>query len=122
MNPELSVALRHSKNESRKEVIKKLFCKEVYADLIGPMATTSIHGNRYALLLSDIKSKYSWIYFLKNKDEVKLKIFDYDQTLRTKGFTLGCLRTDGGGEFINEDLKNYAKGKFELRTSPPQHS
>jgi hypothetical protein len=35
------------------------------------------------------------------------------------GYRLGMVRSDNGTEFVNEKLKNYAKGNFILRTTPP---
>ena len=46
----------------------------VFTDVLGPMPTTSLDGNRYAISFTDSYSRYSVVYFLKSKDECLDKI------------------------------------------------
>nr|GFA35813.1 retrovirus-related Pol polyprotein from transposon TNT 1-94 [Tanacetum cinerariifolium] len=38
-------------------------------DLYGPMRISSINGKRYVLVIVDDYSRYTWVHFLKSKDE-----------------------------------------------------
>lgn len=43
----------------------------LHADIWGPFSTISMLGNKYFLTLFDDFSRYTWIVFLKTKDQVK---------------------------------------------------
>ena len=43
--------------------------EDVFVDLSGKQMTASFGGNWYFLSIVDYYSKYSWIYFLKNKSD-----------------------------------------------------
>ena len=46
----------------------------LHMDLLGPTRTTSLGGKRYALVIIDDFSRYGYIYLLKEKAEMCLKI------------------------------------------------
>nr|GFB72226.1 retrovirus-related Pol polyprotein from transposon TNT 1-94 [Tanacetum cinerariifolium] len=41
----------------------------LHMDLCGPMRIASINGNRYVLVIVDDYSRYTWVHFLRSKDE-----------------------------------------------------
>ncbi|KAK8926651.1 hypothetical protein KSP39_PZI018972 [Platanthera zijinensis] len=41
----------------------------IYGDLTGPTVTASLGGSRYMLVLIDDYTKYTWVYFMKEKSE-----------------------------------------------------
>ncbi|GJT90247.1 retrovirus-related pol polyprotein from transposon TNT 1-94, partial [Tanacetum coccineum] len=41
----------------------------LHMDLCGPMRIASINGKRYVLVIVDDYSRYTWVYFLRSKDE-----------------------------------------------------
>nr|GFC15708.1 retrovirus-related Pol polyprotein from transposon TNT 1-94 [Tanacetum cinerariifolium] len=41
----------------------------LHMDLCGPMRITSINGKRYILVIVDDYSRYTWVHFLRSKDE-----------------------------------------------------
>ncbi|GJY49616.1 retrovirus-related pol polyprotein from transposon TNT 1-94, partial [Tanacetum coccineum] len=41
----------------------------LHMDLCGPMRVASINGKRYILVIVDDYSRYTWVYFLRSKDE-----------------------------------------------------
>ena len=49
----------------------------VHTDLCGPMEVISIGGNRYFLTFIDDHSRYTTVYILKSKDEVKYYLETY---------------------------------------------
>jgi len=80
----------------------------------------SKEGHKYAMVFVDDYSGASGVYFLKNKS---------DATRATEQFLAGKvkrLRSDNGGEYINEEfrslmLKNQIKHKQSARHSPHQN-
>ncbi|GJZ98606.1 retrovirus-related pol polyprotein from transposon TNT 1-94 [Tanacetum coccineum] len=49
----------------------------LHMDLCGPMRVESINGKRYILMIVDDYSRYTWVHFLRSKDEApeEIKIF-----------------------------------------------
>ncbi|GKF41712.1 retrovirus-related pol polyprotein from transposon TNT 1-94 [Tanacetum coccineum] len=43
-------------------------------DLCGPMRVESINGKRYVLVIVDDYSRYTWVHFLRSKDEAPEEI------------------------------------------------
>ncbi|GJR03226.1 retrovirus-related pol polyprotein from transposon TNT 1-94 [Tanacetum coccineum] len=46
-------------------------------DLCGPMRVASINGKKYILVIVDDYSRYTWVYFLRTKDEAPDMIIDF---------------------------------------------
>ena len=38
-------------------------------DLFGPIATISLGGKRYSLVIVDDYTRFTWVFFLRSKDE-----------------------------------------------------
>ncbi|GKA32461.1 retrovirus-related pol polyprotein from transposon TNT 1-94 [Tanacetum coccineum] len=49
----------------------------LHMDLCGPMWVASINGNKYILVIVDDYSRYTWVYFLRTKDEALDMIIDF---------------------------------------------
>lgn len=80
----------------------------LHADLVGPVMPTSLGGSSYILVVLDDASAASWVAFLKQKSDCPalLKRIITSVKNRTKRMILG-LRSDRGGEFINETLQEF---------------
>nr|GEY71502.1 hypothetical protein [Tanacetum cinerariifolium] len=48
----------------------------LHMDLCGPMRVASINGKRYVLVIVDDYSRYTWVYFLRIKDETPEEYYD----------------------------------------------
>nr|GEX24741.1 hypothetical protein [Tanacetum cinerariifolium] len=48
----------------------------LHMDLCGPMRVARINGKRYVLVIVDDYSRYTWVYFLRTKDETLEEYFD----------------------------------------------
>nr|GEU58970.1 hypothetical protein [Tanacetum cinerariifolium] len=48
----------------------------LHMDLCGPMRIASINGNQYVLVIMDDYSRYTWVQFLRSKDEAAEKIME----------------------------------------------
>nr|GFB71720.1 putative ribonuclease H-like domain-containing protein [Tanacetum cinerariifolium] len=80
----------------------------LHMDLCGPMRIASINGKRYVLVIVDDYSRYTWVHFLRSKDEapeVIIKFLKRITVLRQSPVII--IRTDNGTEFKNQVLKEY---------------
>nr|GFC33646.1 hypothetical protein [Tanacetum cinerariifolium] len=49
----------------------------LHMDLCGPMRIASINGKRYILVIVDDYSRYTWVHFLRSKDEAPAVIITF---------------------------------------------
>jgi len=111
---------RQQPGKKRKKKIEvDMFFQEVNSDLIGPIQVAGIDGSRYAITFTEAKSRMRWLYTMKAKTETAEKIKIFKNEIEAMGFKLRLLKTDNGGEFVSDELKDYAAGNFVLRTTPP---
>ncbi|GJT91353.1 retrovirus-related pol polyprotein from transposon TNT 1-94 [Tanacetum coccineum] len=80
----------------------------LHMDLCGPMRIASINGKQYVLVIVDDYSRYTWVHFLKSKDEVPevIKTFLKRNTVLLQSPVI-IIRTDNGIKFKNQILKEY---------------
>ncbi|GKB46155.1 retrovirus-related pol polyprotein from transposon TNT 1-94, partial [Tanacetum coccineum] len=80
----------------------------LHMDLCGPMRIASINGKRYVLVIVDDYSRYTWVHFLRSKDEAPevIKTFLKRITVLLQSPVI-IIRTDNGTEFKNQILKEY---------------
>nr|GEV88187.1 putative ribonuclease H-like domain-containing protein [Tanacetum cinerariifolium] len=80
----------------------------LHIDLCGPMRVASINGQWYVLVIVDDYSQYTWVYFLRTKDETPevIKNFLKKISVRLQAPVI-IVRTDNGTEFKNQILKEY---------------
>nr|GFA25840.1 retrovirus-related Pol polyprotein from transposon TNT 1-94 [Tanacetum cinerariifolium] len=80
----------------------------LHMDLCGPMRIASINGKRYILVIVDDYSRYSWVHFLRSKDEAPEVIIKFLKRITVLlQSPIIIIRTDNGIEFKNEALKVY---------------
>nr|GFA09970.1 retrovirus-related Pol polyprotein from transposon TNT 1-94 [Tanacetum cinerariifolium] len=80
----------------------------LHMDLCGPMRIASINGKRYVLVIVDDYSRYTWVYFLRSKDEApKVIIMFLKRLIVLLQSHVIIIRTDNGTEFKNQVLKEY---------------
>nr|GEW38905.1 retrovirus-related Pol polyprotein from transposon TNT 1-94 [Tanacetum cinerariifolium] len=80
----------------------------LHIDLCGPMRVASINGKRYVLMIVDDYSRYTWVHFLRTKDETQevIKNFLKKIFVRLQAPVI-IVRTDNETEFKNHVLKEY---------------
>ncbi|GKA40859.1 retrovirus-related pol polyprotein from transposon TNT 1-94 [Tanacetum coccineum] len=80
----------------------------LHMDLCGPMRVQTINGKKYILVIVDDYSRFTWVKFLRSKDEtpeVVIKFLKQIQVGLNK--TVRNIRTDNGTKFVNKDLTDY---------------
>ncbi|KAK3032771.1 hypothetical protein RJ639_035716 [Escallonia herrerae] len=80
----------------------------VHLDLMGPTRTPSCSGYHYVMVIVDDFSRYTRVYFLKEKGEAMSKFIEF-KTAVEKEFSMKvkCLCSDNGGEYMSNDFLKY---------------
>ncbi|GJZ58373.1 retrovirus-related pol polyprotein from transposon TNT 1-94 [Tanacetum coccineum] len=93
----------------------------LHMDLCGHMRVQTINGKKYILVIIDDYSRFTWVKFLRLKDETLefvIKFLKQIQVVLNK--TVRYIRTDNGTEFVNKDLIAYYESAniFHQKTVP----
>src|ERR1044072_7930185 len=99
----------------------------LHIDLFGPVKTASISGKKYGLVIVDDYSRWTWVKFLRSKDESH-SVFSIfcTQVQNEKNCKIVKVRSDHGGEFENKDFENLFDSNgishdFSCPTTPQQN-
>ncbi|GJR29032.1 integrase, catalytic region, zinc finger, CCHC-type containing protein, partial [Tanacetum coccineum] len=80
----------------------------IHMDLCGPMRVKTVNRNKHILVIVDDYSQYTWVYFLRTKDETPEMIIKFiTQIQRNMKVLILKVRFDNGTEFKNEKLRSY---------------
>nr|GFA51230.1 retrovirus-related Pol polyprotein from transposon TNT 1-94 [Tanacetum cinerariifolium] len=80
----------------------------LHMDLCGPIRIASINGKRYVLVIVDDYSRYTWVHFLRSKDEAPEVIIKFLKRITVLlQSPVIIIRTDNGTKFKNQVLKEY---------------
>lgn len=80
----------------------------IHTDLCGPLSSPSLSGSRYVLTLTDDFSRFTWIFFLKTKDETLTKFRYFKALIELQGnLKIRAIRSDRGGEYISRDFQAF---------------
>ena len=80
----------------------------IHADLCGPITPATPARKRYAFVLIDDHSRYTWTILLETKDEAFEKFKRFKQlTEQETQAKIGTLQTDRGGEFVSHEFQTY---------------
>ncbi|GKD54812.1 retrovirus-related pol polyprotein from transposon TNT 1-94 [Tanacetum coccineum] len=104
-------ALGKSKKHSHKPKAEDSIHEKLYLlhmDLCGPMMIQSINGRKYILVIVDDYSRFTWVKFLRSKDEILEFVIKFLKMIQIRlNATIRNIRTDNGIEFVNQTLKDY---------------
>ncbi|XP_070043085.1 uncharacterized protein [Nicotiana tomentosiformis] len=80
----------------------------LHMDLFGPTRTASIGDRKYAFVIVDDFSCFTWVNFLSHKYE-DLRNFEVlcKKVQRKKGYYIFTIRNDHGGEFESRAFENF---------------
>ncbi|GJV84602.1 integrase, catalytic region, zinc finger, CCHC-type containing protein [Tanacetum coccineum] len=83
-------------------------------DLCGSMRMESINGKKYILVIVEDYSHFTWIKFLRSKDEAPDAIIKCIKNIQVcLNATVRTVRIDNGTEFVNQTL-SPAKKAFRI--------
>ncbi|GJR70935.1 putative ribonuclease H-like domain-containing protein [Tanacetum coccineum] len=84
----------------------------LHMDLFGPTYVRIINHKTYCLVITDDFSRFSWVFFLRIKDETSAILKDFirqiENQLNKKVKTIRC---DNGTEFKNRDMIEFCGSK-----------
>ena len=99
----------------------------IHTDVCGPFRTMSRNSDRYFITFTDDYSRYGYVYLMKHKHEAfeMFKLFQ-SEVENQLNKTIKILRSDRGGEYLNEEFLNHLRncGIISQHTPPrtPQHN
>ncbi|KAJ9567388.1 LOW QUALITY PROTEIN: hypothetical protein OSB04_003354 [Centaurea solstitialis] len=94
----------------------------LHMDLFGPTNVMSIDKKSYCLVIVDDYSRFTWVYFLRTKDETSGLIKPFVIRMENKtNLRVKVIRSDNGTEFKNADLNSFCEEKgIERQYSAPR--
>nr|GEZ92268.1 hypothetical protein [Tanacetum cinerariifolium] len=86
----------------------------LHMDLYGPMRVESVNGKKYILVIVDDYSRFTWVKFLRSKDETPDFIIKFLKMIQVRlKVPVRRIRTDNGTEFVNHTALCYLKNESE---------
>ncbi|GJX93206.1 putative ribonuclease H-like domain-containing protein [Tanacetum coccineum] len=113
------------KTKAFNPITKPLFM--LHMDLFGPTFVSSLMHKKYCLVVTDDYSRFSWVFFLRSKDETSeiLKNFIKEvENLVDKKVKI--IRSDNGTEFKNKVMDDFCREKgikreYSVARTPQQN-
>jgi len=96
----------------------------IHSDVVGPFRTPSQSGKRYMVVFTDDCTRWSEVYFMSTKSEVRAMFEQFFQLIQNqKNRRIGKLRTDGGGEYSSNHFLSFlaSDGMVRQVTAPYSH-
>nr|GFD40398.1 Gag-Pol polyprotein [Tanacetum cinerariifolium] len=80
----------------------------LHMDLYGLMRVENVNGKKYILVIVDDYSRFTWVKFLRSKDETLDFISKFLKMIQVRlKAPVRRIRTDNGSEFVNHTLRDY---------------
>ena len=77
-------------------------------DLFGPISTAGLSGKYYGYVIMDDYSRYTWVHFLKSKNEACQNFIKFSKTVqKEKDAEISKVRSDHGKKFKNLEFKSF---------------
>ena len=84
----------------------------VHTDVCGEISEKSTGSAEYFMTFTDEKTHYSWVYFLKTKDQAFDRFQEWKAMVeKVSGKKLKTLRSDNGGEYTSKMFEAYLKSE-----------
>nr|GEX37736.1 hypothetical protein [Tanacetum cinerariifolium] len=104
---QLGKSKKHTHKPKAKNTIMEVL-HTLHMDLCGPMRVKSINGKKYILVIIDDYSRFTWVKFLRSKDETPefgIKFLTQIQVGLNK--IVSFIRTNNGIEFVNQNMSDF---------------
>ncbi|KAK1610252.1 hypothetical protein QYE76_033925 [Lolium multiflorum] len=100
--------MHESPHPSKTIISSKRILELLHVDLFGPTTHASFGGKKYCLVIVDDYSRYTWVFFLKTKDETQQIFIDFaTEVQRQHNLLIMAIRSDNGSEFKNYTLNDF---------------
>ncbi|GJX95000.1 putative ribonuclease H-like domain-containing protein [Tanacetum coccineum] len=84
----------------------------LHMDLFGPTSIRSLNHKTYCLVITDDFSRFSWVFFLRTKDETSAILKDFIRQIENQlNQKVKTIRSDNGTEFKNKDVIEFCGSK-----------
>ncbi|GJZ89240.1 putative ribonuclease H-like domain-containing protein [Tanacetum coccineum] len=84
----------------------------LHMDLFGPTSVRSLNHKTYCLVITDDFSRFSWVFFLRTKDETSGILKDFIRQIKNQlNQKIKTIRCDNGTEFKNRDIIEFCGSK-----------
>ncbi|GKD03259.1 putative ribonuclease H-like domain-containing protein, partial [Tanacetum coccineum] len=84
----------------------------LHMDLFGPTSVRSLNHKTYCLVITDDFSRFSWVFFLRTKDETSAILKDFIRQIENQlNQKVKTIRSDNGTEFKNKDIIEFCGSK-----------
>ncbi|GKA80168.1 putative ribonuclease H-like domain-containing protein, partial [Tanacetum coccineum] len=131
-NDQTRVACQKGKQHKASYKIKTVssICKPLqllHMDLFGPVSIKSINKKSYCLVVTDDFSRFSWVFFLANKDETPEILKNFITGIENQtDHKVKTIRRDNGTEFKNKIMNEFGEMKgirreFSVARIPQQN-
>ena len=93
----------------------------IHYDIWGPAPCAMVNGYRYFVLFIDDYSRFTWIYFLKNRSSLYQIYVDFANMVQTQfSSTIKILRTDNAMEYKDSRFLSFLaqQGTLIQRSCP----
>ena len=82
----------------------------IHSDVFGRVKQPSISEMRYMVMFIDDFSRYTWVFFMKEKSDTFSKFKEFKEAVEGEvKRKIQCLRTDNGGEYVSNEFSQYLK-------------
>ncbi|GJU44857.1 retrovirus-related pol polyprotein from transposon TNT 1-94 [Tanacetum coccineum] len=91
----------------------------LHMNLCGPMRFQTMNGKKYILVIVDDYSRFTWVKFLRSKDEILEVVIKFLKQIQVGlNKTVRNIHIDNGTKFVNKDLTDYYElvGIFHQKT------
>ena len=100
--------MHDSPHPSKTIISSKRILELLHVDLFGPTTHASLGAKKHCLVIVDDYSRYTWVYFLKKKDETQQIFIDFaTEVQRQHNLPILAIRSDNGSEFKNYTLNDF---------------
>lgn len=95
----------------------------IHSDICDPFSTPSLSGSRYILTITDDFSRFTWLFFLKHKNETLAKFKQFKTMIELhKDLKIKAIRSDRGGEYISNAFQEFCDEHGILRQFTQSHT
>jgi hypothetical protein len=92
----------------------------VHVDIVGPITTVGVNGERYWMLITGGKTGQQWIYTSDSRATLGVNLIDWCKQMKARGLTVIVIRTDNARELLSERNSIYFTNEgITVEASPP---